>query len=91
MKKKQHFDKNVYRSFTLILQFSLNMLVPICIMTAAGIFLDKKLGTSFLVIVGFAIGAVAGGQNNYRMAKGIFGEPQQKEKKKQDDGSADDR
>ena len=91
MKKKQHFDKNVYRSFTLVMQFSLNMLVPICMMTAAGIFLDKKIGTSFLVIVGFVIGAIAGWQNNYRMAKKIFSEPEQKEKKEQDDGNADGR
>lgn len=91
MKKKQHFDKNVYRSFTLVMQFSLNMLVPICMMTAAGIFLDKKIGTSFLVIIGFAMGAIAGWQNNYRMAKKIFGGAEQKEKKEQDDGNTDGR
>jgi F0F1-type ATP synthase assembly protein I len=41
-------------------------------MSALGIFLDKKLGTSFIMVIFFFIGAIAGGQNIYRMAKKIF-------------------
>ena len=57
----------------MIMQFGLNMIVPICMMSALGIWLDKKLGTSFLTIVFFLVGAVAGGQNIYRMAKRMCG------------------
>lgn len=72
MKRKNSYDKSVYRSLALISQFSINMLVPICLMTALGIFLDSKLGTSYWVVVLFFVGAIAGGQNIYRMAKGIY-------------------
>lgn len=70
---KKHYDKNVYRSFALITQFGINMLVPICMMTVLGIYLDEKLETSFLMITLFFAGAVAGGQNVYRLAKRIYG------------------
>lgn len=69
---KRHYNRSVYRSFVLVLQFGINMLVPICIMSAVGIFLDKKLGTSYLMVLFFFIGAIAGGQNVYRMAKQIY-------------------
>lgn len=75
MKRKKHFDKNVYRSLTLITQFGVNMLVPICMMSALGIFLDRKLGTSYWMVILFFVGAIAGGQNIYRMAKKMYSEP----------------
>lgn len=73
---KKRYNKSVYRSFAMILQFGLNMLVPICMMTALGIFLDKKLGTTWIMVVFFFVGAAAGGQNVHRMAKQIYGCPQ---------------
>ncbi|MCR5802173.1 MAG: AtpZ/AtpI family protein [Lachnospiraceae bacterium] len=63
----------VAASFAQILQFSLYMLVPICGMTAAGYYLDKRIGTSWLFIAGFIIGAIAGFQNIYRYAMKITG------------------
>lgn len=75
MKRKKHYDKSVYRSLSLVTQFGINMLVPICMMTALGVFLDDKLGTSFWMIILFFIGAIAGGQNIYRMAKKLYSEP----------------
>lgn len=75
MKHKKRYDKSVYRSLVFITQFGINMLVPICMMTALGIFLDNKFGTSFWMILLFFIGAIAGGQNIYRMAKKIYSEP----------------
>lgn len=68
----QKYGKSVYRSFALITQFGINMLVPIGIMSAAGIWLDGRFGTSFWTILLFFVGAVAGGQNVYRMSKHIF-------------------
>lgn len=74
MKQRKGEERIVYQSLAMIMQFGLNMIVPICMMSALGIWLDKKLGTSFLTIVLFLVGAVAGGQNIYRMAKGMCGE-----------------
>lgn len=71
-KRKKHYDKSVYRSFTLITQFGINMLVPICLMTALGIYLDKRFDTAFLMILFFFMGALAGGQNVFRLAKKIY-------------------
>ena len=65
-------DKSVIRALMMIFQFGLNMLVPIVLCTLAGIFIDRKLGTSFMTIVLFFAGALAGFTNIYRMAKKIY-------------------
>lgn len=70
-----NYDKGVYRSLTLILQFGINMLVPIFLCTFLGIFLDRFFHTSFLVIILFFIGAIAGGRNIYIFAKKIYSAP----------------
>ena len=36
-RKKKPYDRQVFRAITLIMQFGINMLVPICLMSAAGI------------------------------------------------------
>ncbi|MBO4749969.1 MAG: AtpZ/AtpI family protein [Lachnospiraceae bacterium] len=69
MKHEKPYDKSVFRSLTLITQFGINMLVPIAMMTALGIFLDQKFETGWITIVLFFVGAIAGGQNVWRMAK----------------------
>lgn len=61
------------QSLAMVMQFGLNMLVPICIMTALGIWLDRKLGTSWITVLLFVMGAVAGAQNIYRMARSLYG------------------
>ena len=53
-------------------QFGINMLVPVFICSFLGMFLDGKLGTNFLVVILFFVGAVAGGYNVYRFARGIY-------------------
>lgn len=73
MKRKKPYDKSVYRSLALVMQFGINMVVPIAMMTALGIWLDNKLGTSYIMVLLFFAGAAAGGQNIYRMAKKIYG------------------
>lgn len=65
-------NKAVYRSLVLVTQFGINMLVPICMMSALGIWLDKRYATSFWTILLFFVGAIAGAQNIYRMAKQIY-------------------
>ena len=70
--RNSKYDKSVYRSLVLITQFGLNMLVPIGMMSAAGIWLDGRLGTWHWTILLFFVGAIAGGQNVFRMAKKIY-------------------
>ena len=84
MKKDKPYDKSVYRSLTLIMQFGINMIVPIAMMTALGIYLDNKFHTCYLTVVLFFVGAIAGGQNIYRMAKKIYDVPEDAAKKETD-------
>ena len=64
-RKKKPYDRQVFRAITLIMQFGINMLVPICLMSAAGIWLDKHFGTDFWMILLFCMGAVAGGYTGW--------------------------
>ena len=73
MKRRKDDERIVYQSLAMVTQFGLNMIVPIGMMSALGVWLDGKLGTSWLTILFFGIGAVAGGQNVYRMAKRMCG------------------
>lgn len=73
MKQQKDNDRVVFQSLAMVMQFGLNMLVPICIMSALGIWIDGKLGTSWVTIVLFVVGAIAGGQNIYHMARRISG------------------
>lgn len=68
MKKK----KTVFRALTMITQFGINMIVPILLCTFLGIFLDRLFSTSFLVIILFFIGALAGFTNVFRLARNIY-------------------
>ncbi|MDE7268882.1 MAG: AtpZ/AtpI family protein [Acetatifactor sp.] len=78
-KHNPKYDKSVYRSLVLITQFGINMLVPIGMLSALGIWLDNRYHTSFWTILLFFVGAIAGGQNIYRMAKKIYGEDDREE------------
>ena len=79
MKRQKNNNRVVYQSIAMVMQFGLNMIVPIGMMSALGIWLDGKLGTSFFTIVLFMVGAVAGGQNIYRMAKSVCSDEERKE------------
>ena len=69
------YNKEVYRSLAQILQFGINMLVPIFLCLFLGIFLDRIFHTSFIVIILFFIGAMAGARNVYIFAKQIYDKP----------------
>lgn len=62
------YERDVFRGVTLILQFGINMLVPILICSFLGIFLDKIFHTSFIVIIMFFLGAAAGFRNIFIFA-----------------------
>lgn len=73
MKRRKDIDNSVAQALTMVMQFGINMLVPICLMSALGIWLDRKFDTSCWMIFLFIVGAVAGGQNVYRMARQVYG------------------
>ena len=66
------FNRSVYQALTMIGQFGINMLVPVFICAFLGMYLDRKLGTNFLMIILFFIGAVAGGYNVYRFSRQVY-------------------
>ena len=73
MKKNRPYDKTVYQALSMVFQFGLNMAVPIAITTALGIWMDIRCKTGYVTVLMFFIGAVAGTQNVYRMARRIYG------------------
>ena len=65
------YQKEVFHSFALVLQFGINMIVPILLCTFAGIFLDRLFSTSFIVVIMFFIGAMAGFRNIFVFARNM--------------------
>lgn len=68
-RKRQRERQSTVRMLTLITQFGINMLVPIFLCFFVGYYLDQKLGTSYLIIIFFFIGALAGFRNVYIFAR----------------------
>ena len=59
----------IFKYIVYITQFALLMLVPIFLCFFAGIYLDKWLGTSFISIIMFFVGALSGATAVYRTIK----------------------
>ena len=88
MRRQDDSKNSVVQALLMVSQFSLNMLVPIGMMCAVGVWLDKTFGTNFWTVLLFFIGAIAGGQNVYRMARRFFGDNgQNKEQKVSDENN----
>lgn len=66
------FNRSVYQALSMIGQFGINMLVPVFVCSFLGMFLDGKLGTNFLIVIFFFVGALAGGWNVFRFARRIY-------------------
>ena len=67
-------QRKVFQSLTLILQFGLNMIVPIVMCTLLGAWLGKKYGMPIITVPLFIMGALAGFNNIFKMAKKIYGQ-----------------
>ncbi len=78
MVKKRKLDRSVYKSLTLITQFGINMIVPVMMCMFLGIFLDNKLETGYWTIILFFVGALAGCNSVYKMARKIYGDKSNK-------------
>ena len=62
----------VFQAFTCVLQFGINMLVPLLGMSWLGLILGRKVGLSWLMIPFFFIGGLAGFRNCWIMAKRLY-------------------
>ena len=69
MKKE---NREIANALILILQISITMLVPILLCSLGGAWMDGKLGTKWIGVVGFILGVIAGFQNVYRLVKRYF-------------------
>lgn len=86
-RKRQRERQSTVRMLTLITQFGINMLVPIFLCFFVGYYLDQKLGTSYLIIIFFFIGALAGFRNVYIFARRMTKDDEEdKEDNKEDSG-----
>lgn len=65
-------QRKVFQAFTYILQFTLNMVVPIAMCMALGIWLDEKFDMPWIILVLFFVGALAGFNSIYKMAKPLM-------------------
>ena len=66
------YQRNVHQAAMMITQFGINMLVPILGCTFLGVWLDRKFGTSWIMVALFFVGALAGGRNVFLFAKRIY-------------------
>ena len=65
-------NRGIVQAFSMVLQFGLNMLVPIVLCLALGIWLGDKYDIDWIVIPLFFVGALAGFNSIFRMAKGFL-------------------
>lgn len=76
------YNRNVYQALMMISQFGIHMLVPVFLCSFIGIAIDRKLGTSFWVVILFFVGAAAGFRNVFKFAKKIYEVPAQTRKRR---------
>lgn len=67
-------NRKIFQSLTLILQFGLNMIVPIVMCTMLGVWLGEKYDISWITIPLFIMGALAGFTNIFKMAGKVYGQ-----------------
>ena len=70
------YKKSVYKSFAMITQLTIHMLVPIFLCFFIGMLIVKKFGTYFVIPL-FIFGALAGFRNVYITVKAIYGKEEE--------------
>ena len=76
-------NREVFQSFSMIMQFGINMLVPIFACTLFGAWLGEKVNISWLAVPFFALGALAGMRNVFLFARRIY-DPKKKDEDESD-------
>ena len=76
-------NREVFQSFSMLMQFGINCLVPIFACTLFGAWLGEKVNISWLAVPFFALGALAGMRNVFLFARRIY-DPKKKDEDKSD-------
>lgn len=72
------YKKSVYKTFALITQLGISMIVPVVMCTLLGVFLENKFSISVTIPL-IILGVLAGGRNVYILAKNANEDPEDKE------------
>ena len=62
-------NREIVESFSMVLQFGINMLVPIVMCIAVGVWIGDKYNMDWIVIPFFFMGALAGYTSIFKMVK----------------------
>lgn len=71
--------RSVFQAFTMVIQFGINMIVPILMCTLFGVWIGEKFQIPIVTVPLFLIGALAGFRNIFIMAKRIYRDDQKKQ------------
>ncbi len=70
--KERKDNSQVFQSFAMVMQFGINMIVPILACTLFGAWLGEKVNISWLALPFFIVGALAGMRNVFVFARRIY-------------------
>ena len=76
--------RELTESFSMVLQFGLNMIIPIAMCIALGVWLGDKYDMDWIVIPLFFVGALAGYTSIFKMVKQYLRRIERKTKKEKD-------
>ena len=76
--------REITESFSMVLQFGLNMIIPIAMCIALGVWLGDKYDMDWIVIPLFFVGALAGYTSIFKMVKQYLSRLNKRTKKEKD-------
>lgn len=76
--------RELTESFSMVLQFGLNMIIPIAMCIGLGVWLGDKYNMDWIVIPLFFVGALAGYTSIFKMVKQYLRRMDRKTKKEKD-------
>ena len=76
--------REITESFSMVLQFGLNMIIPIAMCIALGVWLGDKYDMDWIVIPLFFVGALAGYKSIFKMVKQYLTKLNKRTKKEKD-------
>ena len=76
--------RELTESFSMVLQFGINMLVPIIMCIALGVWIGDKYDMDWIVIPLFFVGALAGYTSIFKMVKQYLKKTEKRTKKESD-------
>ena len=65
-------NRRVLQAFAMVMQFGLNMIVPIVMCTLLGVWIGNRWNIPFITVPLFLAGAIAGFRKNFIIAKKIY-------------------